>query len=407
MATILIAADTPLWKRENGSAARLRALAAHLVRRGHDVHVHTTTPVKPGDEAAIAALMPGLTLHRPGGDPSAPGGLFARVKVAIGLGESAAPPPPKPGKPNRRLPGFRDPARLEAFRRTVDRVQPAVIVFHLVRSVHLLDALPKNGKRPRTAVDTQDVMHERARRFHAEGEPHWIDIDEAEEAAALRQFDLVLAIQSKDAETFRRMLPGHPVIVAAHPAPIRPLPPHTGPVIRLGFVGAKSPPNRLGIARFLREVWPALHAAHGDTVRLDIAGPVCQALDAPLPDGVHAAGFVEDLEAFYADCDILVNPVFMGGGLKIKCVEALCHGRPLVTTPVGAEGLEDGAELVFACCPDSDAMFSTLDAWVSDPALRDRFARRALDYAQERLSETAVFLDLDAWIDNPDARGAA
>lgn len=404
MSTILVATDTPLWKSGNGAAARMRALCAHMVKRGHAVHVYTTWPVKPADAAAAAELVPDVVLHHLGSEAPGPGGLLARAKEAIGLAAPTAPQQPKPRKPNQRLPEFRDPVHLEAFRRVVEEARPGVVIVHLVRLAYLLEVLPDGPERPRTVADTHDVMHERTRRFHAQGESHWIDIDEAEEAAALRRFDLVVAIQSRDAETFRRMMPGQPVIVAAHPAPIRPLPPHRGPVIRLGFIGAKNPPNRLAIERFLREVWPALHATHGESIRLDIAGPVCDALERPLPDGVEAVGFVPNLEDFYEACDILVNPVFMGGGLKIKCVEALCHGRPLVTTPVGAEGLEDGAEMAFACCPDSDAMYSTLDAWISDPALRERFARRALDYAQEHLSETAVFLDLDDWIEGGDAR---
>jgi glycosyltransferase involved in cell wall biosynthesis len=396
MATVLIATDAPVWTPSNGAIVRLRALFEHLARRGHAVHVYSPLEITPAIAAQARGALPGVTLHHL---HSSPPPLAARVLRAARRVAGAPPleaPAPK-RRPDQSLAEFRDARHLAAFGRVLAQTRAEVAVLHLIRLAYLREALPAGQGRPRWVIDTQDVMHERAARFHAQGEPHWIDIAEAEEAAALAPFDLVLAIQRRDAETLARMLPGRDILVLGHPSPIRPLPPHQGPVTRLGFVGEQSPPNRQAMERFLREVWPALHAAHGDSIRLEIAGPVCQALKDP-PDGVDLLGFVDDLERFYTSCDILINPVFMGGGLKIKCVEALCHGRPLLTTPLGAEGLEEGIDTAFACCEDSPAMFSVLDAWISDPALRAGFGERALAFAHAHLSEEAVFAPLDAWL---------
>ena len=61
---------------------------------------------------------------------------------------------------------------------------------------------------------------------------------------------------------------------------------------------------------------------------------------------IKLSGFVGDLEEVYKN-RVIINPVKSGSGLKIKCVEALCSGKPLVTTSNGAQGLKSGAGKAF------------------------------------------------------------
>ena len=76
---------------------------------------------------------------------------------------------------------------------------------------------------------------------------------------------------------------------------------------------------------------------------------------AQLPDGsgVELAGFVDDLDAEYAAAAVALVPVLQGAGVKFKTVEALCHGVPVVTTTVGAEGIE-GDDLYAGLADDPD-----------------------------------------------------
>ncbi|NRB47195.1 MAG: glycosyltransferase family 4 protein [Saprospiraceae bacterium] len=50
-------------------------------------------------------------------------------------------------------------------------------------------------------------------------------------------------------------------------------------------------------------------------------------------------GYVPNLQSIFNDIDIMINPVQMGAGLKIKSVEAMANGLPLVTTTHSATGL--------------------------------------------------------------------
>jgi glycosyltransferase involved in cell wall biosynthesis len=60
------------------------------------------------------------------------------------------------------------------------------------------------------------------------------------------------------------------------------------------------------------------------------------------PPGVAFRGVVPALEAEYAAARVVLVAVPSGTGLKVKLVEALCHGRPVVATPAGAAGVATG-----------------------------------------------------------------
>jgi polysaccharide biosynthesis protein PslH len=66
--------------------------------------------------------------------------------------------------------------------------------------------------------------------------------------------------------------------------------------------------------------------------------------------GVELAGFVDDIRREYADAGVVVVPLTSGGGTKLKVLEAMAIGRPVVTTPIGAEGIavRDGLEMEIA-----------------------------------------------------------
>jgi succinoglycan biosynthesis protein ExoO len=138
----------------------------------------------------------------------------------------------------------------------------------------------------------------------------------------------------------------------------------------------------------------------GERAQLLLAGSVCEVLDgARLPKGVLALGYVKDLEDFYRQVDVVVSPLRMGGGLKIKNVEALCKGKPLVTTPIGAEGLDDGAGSAFWIEESAAALASALVRLVDSPSLRGDLTLGALSFAERHFSHEAVYRELDTWLE--------
>lgn len=113
-------------------------------------------------------------------------------------------------------------------------------------------------------------------------------------------------------------------------------------------------PNIGAAERLIRCIWPAVREK-APGARLLIAGSPADALPSSKnpPKGVEFPGFVPDLAALYASSRVVCCPIVEGGGTRVKIIEAGAHGRPVVSTCVGAEGLNftDGEEIILA---DSD-----------------------------------------------------
>jgi polysaccharide biosynthesis protein PslH len=97
---------------------------------------------------------------------------------------------------------------------------------------------------------------------------------------------------------------------------------------------------------------------------------------------VHGHGFVDDLEEFYRRGSLFVAPLPEGGGIKIKILEAMARGIPVVTTPVGAEGIvtprDDAAWIALPDDRFHEAVLSALDD-PEEAALRASNARRIME----------------------------
>ena len=116
------------------------------------------------------------------------------------------------------------------------------------------------------------------------------------------------------------------------------------------FLGAYAYPPNVTAAEFLiREVWPLVREACPEA-RLIIAGNRPERIEsfAGCPAGVEFTGFVDDLEELYRRVRVVCCPVMSGGGTRLKIIEAAAYGKAIVSTRVGAEGLElrDGEEIV-------------------------------------------------------------
>ena len=213
-----------------------------------------------------------------------------------------------------------------------------------------------------------------------------IRLDQPTEMALLDQADAVIAIQSEEAETIRQQLPGKHVILA--PMAVSPVleaqPGDNGTIL---FVGSNTIPNIDGIAWFLSEVWPQLLERAPQT-RLRIAGTCCAGVSGSRRN-VSLLGKVDDLTDLYRDAAIVISPLRLGSGLKIKLVEALGRGKATVVTQTTLQGV---AHLVQGGVLQADQASEFLDAFATllhDRAARLRLGNRALDVALRHFSSEA------------------
>ena len=236
----------------------------------------------------------------------------------------------------------------------------------------------------------------------------------AQELGIAGRSDLVLYPSQEEATVMAGLLDGKDVraiaayrfqageLAAARTALLQRVPAN-GP-IRLLFVGGFAhPPNIDAITWFCREVLPKAQAA-GRELALTIvgskAGAEVKALERP---GVNVRGFVseEELLRLYAETDIVIAPLRYGAGVKGKVIEAMARGVPVVTTDVGAQGI-DGADQLLFIANTAETLAAAVIAATDHAAARQR-AGASLDFIDQHYSTQAMLSVLETGLAPPDA----
>ena len=137
-------------------------------------------------------------------------------------------------------------------------------------------------------------------------------------------------------------------------------------------------PNQDALALMLDTIFPLLRAAE-PRARLDVVGrnpPASLARRAAEVEGVSVHADVADVRPFLARGSVMAVPLRIGGGSRLKILEALASGLPVVSTRVGAEGLclRDGEHLVVADSAEemASALLNALRSPGTARALADR-----------------------------------
>lgn len=182
--------------------------------------------------------------------------------------------------------------------------------------------------------DTARVAHGPRRAF---GALEWRKAAR-EEQRLWRRATLCLAVSEVDAAAMRAGGASRVEICPNGADPLEPLPPPrrgTNEPLRVLFVGSLSyAPYRHGLGWLLDHVLPALRSAVSAEVAV-VGGTA----DGPVPPGVRFLGKVPSVAPWYAWSHVTVVPVFQGSGTRLKILEAIAYGRPVVSTRLGAEGL--------------------------------------------------------------------
>jgi glycosyltransferase involved in cell wall biosynthesis len=100
-------------------------------------------------------------------------------------------------------------------------------------------------------------------------------------------------------------------------------------------------PNIDAVEFLIKQIWPHVHKAI-PTATLIIAGSPADKIPSYRRNiqGVRYTGFVENLDSLYRQSRVVCAPILSGSGTRVKIIEAAAYGKPIVSTRIGAEGLE-------------------------------------------------------------------
>jgi glycosyltransferase involved in cell wall biosynthesis len=160
-------------------------------------------------------------------------------------------------------------------------------------------------------------------------------------------------------------------------------------VLFVGTMGYR--PNAQAVDLLVQEIWPAVRA-RVPAARLVVIGPGRERTASyhSADESVTFTGFVDDLQPWYRRARVVCCPIRHGGGTRVKIIEAAAHAKAIVSTRLGAEGLnfEDGREIILRDAPAQLAQACV--HLLGDPQLAMQLGRAAHQKARVTYERQAV-----------------
>jgi glycosyltransferase involved in cell wall biosynthesis len=300
-----------------------------------------------------------------------------------------------------------------ALQQALDRVLRARrfdlvnLEFSFLGSSHLRQA-PPDERLPALVVDSHNIDYDLARQYARDGSSlarrlyasaNWRKL-RREELGTYRNADGVYLCSAADERRLldevptarTTVIPNAADVEYYQPRPTDP-PPDGRTVLFFGILNYV--PNIDGVIHFVRDIWPRIAEAHPEARCKIIGGrppPSVLALAGPR---IELTGFVSDLRPHLAASAAVVVPLRLGGGTRLKIVEAMAMGKAIVSTTLGAEGIEvvPGRDILIE---DEPAAFAhAVNRLLADPSLAARIGQSARQLAVQRYawSEAAQALE--------------
>lgn len=220
------------------------------------------------------------------------------------------------------------------------------------------------------------------------------------EMEVLHKVDGVAAISPADAEHFKAHGTNTPITtipfgIDTAEYPLSPVVDRPVDFFHLGSMDWQ--PNEEGIRWLLKEVWPSVVRQRPQAC-LHLAGNKMpeDLLNSDLP-GVHVQGRVEDAVAYMQTHPVMVVPLFSAGGMRVKIIEGMAMGRAVLSTSIGAEGINctNGTDILLA--DDAAHFIEQMVRLYDDPELVQRLGQAAHALVGTHFSEATIARNLIAF----------
>ncbi len=379
---LVLAPFTPRLDARHGGSRAIAQLLAALSHRHHVAVVHLRGRDEPAMEHALSARCD-LVREVPHLHPPGPGRLLRRLRVSLST--------------LRGTPVWVGWWAVAGYARCVEETAAAwgpdivQLEFHLMGQY--LPAL-RECPAPRILVQ-HDPGYGAAdtTRPEASGLRRLVSLLDRlawrrYETRIMRQVDTVVAFTERDRSTLGALAGTTPVvrIPLATTLPDVPLDPAGGDASTLLFVGSFAhPPNADAARRLIDGILPRVQARRPD-VRLILVGTNPPSdLRGRLGAGAELAEGVPDVTPYLNRASLVVAPLRLGGGMRVKVLEALAAGKAIVASRLAVEGLDvgDGRQCRLA---ETDQEFADhILSLLADDAERRRLGSEARSWACENL----------------------
>ncbi len=292
----------------------------------------------------------------------------------------------------------------------------AVHADQLWMAQYALRAKRVGGKKILTVLDEHNACFQIVERLAAgEGNPFKRLVLQRERAAlrafearALGQFDQLATVTEEDRwileqlvekEGGKRFIYGqdsHTIPICVDTQAVQMVQPAegAGEVLHLGTMFW--PPNVEGVVWFGREVWPRVKA-QVPGARLTIAGknPPGEVLALAEDPAVRVTGYVADPEPYLEQAGVFIVPLFAGSGMRVKIVDGWRWGLPVVSTTIGAEGIEyrEGENILIA--DEAEGFAAAVVRALTDGELNRALRANGRQWVEERYEWRRVYTAWD------------
>lgn len=207
------------------------------------------------------------------------------------------------------------------------------------------------------------------------------------ETQIFKKFDYCVLVTETDKTNIEKNLPNTKIIPNGvdidyfYPMDIK------SDELSLVFTGVlNGPKNVEAVLHFYYEIFPIIRTKFPKTLFYVVGkDPHPDILELSKDSSIVVTGFVEDLRPYVAKASIFICPHISGTGIKNKVLEAMAMGKPVVSTSIGALGIDAAYENIIIANNPREFANSVLEL-LSDSELRDKIGKNARKFIEDNFS---------------------
>jgi glycosyltransferase involved in cell wall biosynthesis len=212
------------------------------------------------------------------------------------------------------------------------------------------------------------------------------------EKKAIAELDVTLAISKEDEEALLLLSPGANAIVVPAGMDIDERAPVVSSTNNLFFIGSFDwMPNLQGIEWFFENIWKSV-VVNFPSIKFFIAGKkMPESVRKLQTENVVPVGEVSDAKEFVVSNDIMIVPIVSGSGIRIKILEGMALGKPVIATTIAAEGLGLTHNENILIANTAPEFIESIGRCINDFSFREKIALNAHSFALENFQNKRIF----------------